>query len=97
MTILDNWVEGDQKLDDAVEHLSLDEQSLPTDRQCRRSSPYLGARDSYSLRIEFCTVSWDTVCTVFDVLLLSWDSGVFKRQVAFHGYIHACSASTLSH
>lgn len=35
---------------------------------------------------ELCTVSWDTICTVFDVLLVNWDPFIFKNRLSFHGY-----------
>ncbi|KAH9911333.1 uncharacterized protein B0H18DRAFT_919953 [Fomitopsis serialis] len=30
-------------------------------------------------------LSWDAVCNIFDGVYLSWDPGIFERQITFHG------------
>ncbi|PCH36605.1 cysteine proteinase [Wolfiporia cocos MD-104 SS10] len=30
-------------------------------------------------------ISWDVVCNVFDGIYLSWDPGIFEKQICFHG------------
>ncbi|KAI0090683.1 hypothetical protein BDY19DRAFT_992108 [Irpex rosettiformis] len=75
MTILDNWVEGVETLHDQDLHFAIGEMTLQeNEKEVDKKN-----------RSQLCNVSWDAMCTVFDVLLISWDPGVFKNQLSFHG------------
>ncbi|KAI0821140.1 hypothetical protein BC629DRAFT_1435043 [Irpex lacteus] len=75
VTILDNWIESAEDKDAQTLGSKVEGMRLQENEQSRRSSH----------RSQLCTVSWDTICTVFDVLLVNWDPSIFKNCLSFHG------------
>ncbi|KAI0691496.1 hypothetical protein BC835DRAFT_1431695, partial [Cytidiella melzeri] len=69
MTILDSWVEGSQ----------------PDLDSAVASMSLTQAEQPQEEKARSRKQNWDDVCAVFDVLLLNWNPGIFKKQLAFHG------------